>query len=49
MKRFAPLLLIVLALAAVPAAFADDSPAPAAPAAIKQPAVVKGKAKKAKK
>jgi hypothetical protein len=33
MKRFAPLLLIVLALAAVPAAFADDSPMPAAPAA----------------
>ena len=33
MKRFAPLLLIGLALAAVPAAFADDSPTPAAPAA----------------
>lgn len=33
MKRFAPLLLVVLALAAVPAAFADDSPTPAAPAA----------------
>jgi hypothetical protein len=31
MKRFAPLLLIVLALAAVPGAFADDStPAPSA-------------------
>lgn len=34
MKRFAPLALIVLALAAVPAAFADGTtPAPAAPAA----------------
>lgn len=32
MKRFAPLLLVVLALAAVPAASADDS-APAAPPA----------------
>jgi hypothetical protein len=37
MKRFAPLLLIVLAFAAVPAAFADDSP-PAAPPAATQPA-----------
>jgi hypothetical protein len=34
MKRFAPLALIVLALAIVPAAFADDStPAPAQPTA----------------
>ena len=34
MKRFAPLALIVLALAAVPAAFADDStPAPTQPTA----------------
>lgn len=33
MKRFAPLLLIVFALAAVPAAFADDAPAPATPSA----------------
>jgi hypothetical protein len=34
MKRFAPLALIVLALAVVPAAFADDStPAPAQPTA----------------
>ena len=35
MKRFAPLALVVLALAAVPAAFADDgnTPAPTAPAA----------------
>ena len=33
MKRFAPLLLIVFALAAVPAAFADDAPAPSTPAA----------------
>lgn len=33
MKRFAPLLLIVFALAAVPAAFADDAPAPSAPTA----------------
>ena len=34
MKRFAPLALIVLALAVVPAAFADDgTPAPTAPAA----------------
>src|SRR5205823_3699 len=34
MKRFAPLALIVLALAIVPAAFADDgTPAPAQPAA----------------
>jgi hypothetical protein len=33
MKRFAPLALIVLAFAATPAAFADDTtPAPAAPA-----------------
>jgi FlaG/FlaF family flagellin (archaellin) len=41
MKRFAPLALIVLALAVVPAAFADDStPAPAQPtaAAATQPA-----------
>jgi hypothetical protein len=37
MKRFAPLALIVLALAAVPAAFADNSPAPA-PAAPSAPA-----------
>jgi len=38
MKRFAPLLLIVFALAAVPAAFADDTtPTPAAPPAT-QPA-----------
>ena len=33
MKRFAPLLLTVFALAAVPAAFADDAPAPSTPAA----------------
>ena len=33
MKRFAPLLLIVFALAAVPAAFADDAPAPSTPSA----------------
>lgn len=32
MKRLAPLVLVVLALAAVPAAFADDGPTPAAPA-----------------
>jgi hypothetical protein len=40
MKRFAPLLLIVLALAAVPVAFADDTTpaAPAAPAAPSAPA-----------
>ena len=38
MKRFAPLLLIVLAFAAVPAAFADDTtPTPTAPPAT-QPA-----------
>lgn len=38
MKRFAPLLLVVFALAAVPAAFADDTtPTPAAPPAT-QPA-----------
>jgi len=35
MKRFAPLALIVLALAVVPAAFADDTtPAPASPTAV---------------
>jgi hypothetical protein len=33
MKRFAPLLLIVFALAAVPAAFADDAPVPSTPSA----------------
>jgi hypothetical protein len=33
MKRFAPLLLVVLALAAVPVAFADDAPAPSTPSA----------------
>lgn len=33
MKRFAPLALIVLALALVPAAFADDTAPPAQPAA----------------
>ena len=39
MKRFAPLLLVVLALAAVPAALADDS-TPAAPLAPAQHAPV---------
>jgi hypothetical protein len=40
MKRFAPLLLVVLALAAVPVALADDTTpaAPAAPAAPATPA-----------
>jgi hypothetical protein len=45
MKRFAPLALIVLALACVPAAFADDSiPAPAQPTAAPatQPAQANG-------
>jgi len=39
MKRFAPLALIVLALALVPAAFADDgAPAPTSPTTQTQPA-----------
>jgi hypothetical protein len=37
MKRFAPLLLIVLAFAAVPAAFADDGTPAAPPAAAQAP------------
>lgn len=39
MKRFAPLALIVLALAAVPVAFADNgAPAPSAPPSVTPPA-----------
>lgn len=38
MKRLAPLLLVVLALAAVPVALADGTPAPAAQQAQSQPA-----------
>jgi len=41
MKRFAPLALVVLALAAVPAAFADDGSTPSAPTAS-GPAATRG-------